>query len=67
MEVVKTALADLKTTAPEEQSWFVGKLSASGRGQQDCSAGDVQDECRKVIFVIRVRAGEAKAIQVQVQ
>jgi outer membrane protein OmpA-like peptidoglycan-associated protein len=67
MEVVKTALDDLKTTAPEEQSWFVGKLSASGRGQQDCSAGDVQDECRKVIFVIRVRAGEAKAIQVQVQ
>jgi flagellar motor protein MotB len=68
MEVVKTALADLKTNAsPEEQSWFLEKLSASGRGQQDCSAADAQDECRKVIFVIRVRAADAKAIQAKIQ
>jgi outer membrane protein OmpA-like peptidoglycan-associated protein len=67
MEVVKTALTDLKATPPEEQSWFVGKLSASGRGQQDCSADDAQDECRKVIFVIRVRAIDAKALQKQIQ
>jgi flagellar motor protein MotB len=67
MEVVKTALTDLKSTTPEEQSWFVGKLSASGRGQQDCSAADTQDECRKVIFVIRVRAVDAKALQAQLQ
>jgi outer membrane protein OmpA-like peptidoglycan-associated protein len=67
MEVVKTALNDLKTTPPEEQSWFVSKLSASGRGQQDCLAADAQDECRKVIFVIRVRATDAKTIQAQMQ
>lgn len=67
MEVVKTALDDLKTTSAEEQGWFIGKLSASGRGQQDCLAVDVQDECRKVIFVIRVRASEAKAIEARMK
>lgn len=67
MEVVKTALVDLKTDPPEEQSWFIGKLSASGRGQQDCSAADTQDECRKVIFVIRVRSVDANGIQVQMR
>ena len=63
MEVVKTALDDLKTTSPEEQGWFIGKLSASGRGQQDCPAAGAQDECRKVIFVIRVRVADSKAIE----
>jgi flagellar motor protein MotB len=63
MEVVKTSLDDLKTTPKQEQDWFVTKLSSSGRGQQDCEAADVQDECRKVIFVIRVRASEAKALE----
>ncbi len=63
MEVVKTSLEDLKTTPKEEQDWFVAKLSSSGRGEQDCEAADVQDECRKVIFVIRVRASEAKALE----
>lgn len=68
MEVVKTALADLKTTSSDEQRWFVSKLSASGRGQEDCSAAtDAQDECRQVRFVIRVRAVDAKAIQAQIQ
>lgn len=67
MEVVKTSLDDLKTTPEQEQDWFVAKLSSSGRGQQDCEAADVQDECRKVIFVIRVRASEAKALQAHVK
>lgn len=67
MEVVKTALADLKATSPEEQGWFIGKLSASGRGQQDCQVADEQDECRKVIFVIRVRAVDAKPIQTEIK
>jgi flagellar motor protein MotB len=67
MEVVKTALEDLKTTAQEEQDWFVAKLSSSGRGQQDCQAVDVQDECRKVIFVIRVRATDAETIKAKMK
>lgn len=67
MEVVKTALEDLKTRPKDEQEWFIAKLSSSGRGQQDCQAVDVQDECRKVIFVIRVRASEAKAIEARVK
>jgi outer membrane protein OmpA-like peptidoglycan-associated protein len=68
MEVVKTALADLKTTSSDEQRWFVGKLSASGRGQEDCSAvAGAQDECRQVRFVIRVRAVDAKGIQAQIR
>jgi flagellar motor protein MotB len=67
MEVVKTALNDLKTTPPQEQAWFIGKLSASGRGQQDCQSADAQDECRKVLFVIRVRAVDAKAIEAKLK
>jgi len=63
MEVVKTALDDLKTSPQQEQDWFVAKLSSSGRGQQDCQAADVQDECRKVIFVIRVRTTDAASIK----
>ena len=51
MEVVKTALIDLKTTPGAEQDWFIHELSSSGRGQQDCQAADIQDQCRKVIFV----------------
>lgn len=67
MEVVKTALADLQDR-PGEQAWFLRKLSASGRGDQDCPANAAaQDECRKVIFVIRVRAVDAKAIQAKLQ
>ena len=66
MEVVKTALDDLNT-APQEQQWFVSKLSSSGRGQQDCSAADAGDQCRKVIFVIRVRADDEKPIESRIK
>ncbi|MFL6451761.1 MAG: flagellar motor protein MotB [Bryobacteraceae bacterium] len=67
MEVVRTALDDLRISPKEEQDWFVSKLSSSGRGQQDCQAADGQDECRKVIFVIRVRAFDAKSLQAKLQ
>jgi outer membrane protein OmpA-like peptidoglycan-associated protein len=63
MEVVKTALDGLKTKAQGEQEWFLKKLSASGRGQQECRENQPPEDCRKVIFVIRVRASEAKAIE----
>lgn len=63
MEVVRTALDDLKSAPKDEQNWFVSELSSSGRGQQDCQAGDVSDECRKVVFVIRVRASAANALK----
>jgi flagellar motor protein MotB len=67
MEVVKTALANLRDTSPEEQEWFISKLSASGRGQQDCSVNDIPEECRKVIFVIRIRAAEFEGLQERIQ
>lgn len=67
MEVVKTALDDLKSTPDQEQNWFISKLSSSGRGQQDCKVTEAPASCRKVIFVIRVRASNAKALQAQIQ
>lgn len=67
MEVVKTALDDLSNTAQGEQEWFLKKLSASGRGQQECDEKQAPEDCRKVIFVIRVRASEAKAIEARLK
>ena len=67
MEVVKTALDELKAINEEEQNWFIRRLSSSGRGQQDCKAEDEQDGCRKVVFVIRVQAGDFKALEKKIR
>jgi outer membrane protein OmpA-like peptidoglycan-associated protein len=53
MAVVKEALADLSGKEPD-RSCFLEKLSATGRGEQDPEKTD--DESRRVIFRIRVKA-----------
>jgi outer membrane protein OmpA-like peptidoglycan-associated protein len=53
MAVVEEALADLKGQEPD-RTCFLEKLSATGRGEQDPEKTD--DESRRVIFRIRVKA-----------
>ena len=53
MAVVEEALADLKGQEPD-RTCFLEKLSATGRGEQEPEKTD--DESRRVIFRIRVKA-----------
>ena len=53
MAVVKEALADLAGREAERKC-FLEKLSATGQGEQDPEKTD--DESRRVIFKIRVKA-----------
>ena len=53
MAVVKEALASLHTK-PKYREYFLEKLSATGRGEQDPEKTDT--ESRRVIFRIRVKA-----------
>lgn len=59
MEVVKHSLDALEHhNMFEERTFFLDKLSASGRGEQDASpdpAKEVNEEDRRVIFKIRIR------------
>jgi outer membrane protein OmpA-like peptidoglycan-associated protein len=59
MAVVEEALADLsgKTT----RGCFLEKLSATGRGEQDPEKTD--DESRRVIFKIHVKANDEEAVK----
>jgi hypothetical protein len=55
MAVVEESLADLEGTGKEQdRSCFLEKLSATGRGEQEPEKTD--DESRRVIFRIRVKA-----------
>lgn len=60
MAVVKEALADL-TGRPAERACFLEKLSATGRGEQDPEKTD--DDSRRVIFKIRIKANEEKQVE----
>lgn len=53
MAVVEESLADLEGQEPN-RSCFLEKLSATGRGEQDPEKTD--DESRRVIFRIRIKA-----------
>jgi flagellar motor protein MotB len=64
MEVVKKSLAFL-TDRPSERECFLQKLSATGRGEQDPQPTDEQS--RRVIFRIRVRADRVEQIGRNVQ
>jgi flagellar motor protein MotB len=64
MEVVKKSLAYL-TDRPAQRECFLQKLSATGRGEQDLQPTD--EESRRVIFRIRVRADKAEQIGRKVQ
>jgi flagellar motor protein MotB len=57
MEVVKKTLTFL-VDYRDERSFFLEKLSASGRGEQDLEA--TSEDSRRVIFKIRVRADESE-------
>lgn len=59
MAVVKEALADL-SGRQLDRSCFLEKLSATGRGEQDPEKTD--DESRRVIFRIRVKARDQENI-----
>jgi outer membrane protein OmpA-like peptidoglycan-associated protein len=59
MAVVKESLADLNGREPE-RTCFLEKLSATGRGEQDPEKTD--DESRRVIFRIRIKAHEIETI-----
>jgi outer membrane protein OmpA-like peptidoglycan-associated protein len=63
MAVVVEALADLKGT--NERPCFLEKLSATGRGEQDPEKTD--DESRRVIFKIHVKARDEEAIGQEVK
>ncbi len=60
MAVVKEALADLAGREADRQC-FLEKLSASGRGERDLEKTD--DESRRVIFKIRVKARDETQIR----
>jgi flagellar motor protein MotB len=60
MAVVKESLADLAGNEPE-RGCFLEKLSATGRGEQDPEKTD--DESRRVIFRIRVRAHDQQQLE----
>jgi len=65
MAVVKEALADLSATGYEEQrACFLEKLSATGRGEQDPEKTD--EDSRRVIFKIRVKARDEDRILTKV-
>ena len=59
MEVVKEVLADLHGR-PADRSFFLEKLSATGRGDQDPEKTD--SESRRVIFKIRIKAKDQPTI-----
>jgi flagellar motor protein MotB len=59
MAVVEESLADL-SGRERDRSCFLEKLSATGRGEQDPEKTD--DESRRVIFRIRVKAREVETI-----
>lgn len=59
MAVVKEALADLNGREPQ-RACFLEKLSATGRGEQDPEKTD--DESRRVIFKIRIKAHEIETV-----
>jgi hypothetical protein len=63
MEVVKNALADL-AGMEAKRAGFLEKLSASGRGEQEQEAS--QDESRRVILKIRVKAIDVESVKVAV-
>jgi hypothetical protein len=55
MAVVEESLADLEGAGKEQdRSCFLEKLSATGRGEQEPEKTD--DESRRVIFRIRIKA-----------
>jgi flagellar motor protein MotB len=61
MSVVKEALSDLSVPGREaERACFLEKLSATGRGEQDLEKTD--DDSRRVIFKIRVKAHEQEQV-----
>jgi flagellar motor protein MotB len=60
MAVVKESLADLAGDEVE-RGCFLEKLSATGRGEQDPEKTD--DESRRVIFRIRVRAHDQQQLE----
>jgi outer membrane protein OmpA-like peptidoglycan-associated protein len=57
MVVVKRSLQTLELhNLPDQRHFFLEKLSASGRGEQNADpAKEVNDEDRRVIFKIRIR------------
>jgi flagellar motor protein MotB len=59
MAVVEESLADLKGQ-DSDRSCFLEKLSATGRGEQDPEKTD--DESRRVIFRIRVKARDEETV-----
>lgn len=63
MAVVKESLSDL-SSREDERSCFLEKLSATGRGEQDPEKTD--DESRRVIFKIRVRARDEQQLEHQI-
>jgi flagellar motor protein MotB len=69
MEVVKNALADL-AGMETKRGCFLEKLSASGRGEQEPeTAADgriLDDESRRVILKIRVKARDVESIKAEV-
>jgi flagellar motor protein MotB len=60
MAVVKEALSDL-TNRPNERACFLEKLSATGRGEQDPEKTD--EDSRRVIFKIRIKANDEAQIE----
>jgi flagellar motor protein MotB len=64
MEVVKKSLAFL-VDRPAHRQCFLQRLSATGRGEQELQATD--EESRRVIFRIRVRADKAEQIGRNIQ
>jgi flagellar motor protein MotB len=64
MEVVKVALNEL-VGDENERGCFLEKLSATGRGEQEPEKTD--DDSRRVIFKIRVRVVDEKAVEVGVR
>lgn len=64
MEVVKNALTDLDGMGPE-RACFLEKLSASGRGEQEPEKTD--DDSRRVILKIRVKAVEPQIVKAAIK
>lgn len=64
MEVVKNALTDLDGLGPE-RACFLEKLSASGRGEQEPEKTD--DDSRRVILKIRVKAVEPQVVKAAIK
>ena len=64
MAVVKEALASLHAT-PKFRAYFLEKLSATGRGEQDLEKTD--SESRRVIFKIRIKAKSAEQIEHRIE